>query len=192
VIPRLAALALFALLPLAASAQTPTPPPLGAPSPTPLQPGDAFGQEVTLPDRTIIYFRGRGKWDSALETLLDAFGSLNQYVDKQGIKPSGPPLTVYTDTNDSGFQFLAALPIAATPADPPKGDIAVGKAPTGRALKFTHRGSYDSMDTTYEAITNYLDEKRLDAKDMFIEQYISGPLKSGDDKLVANVYVPVK
>ncbi len=27
------------------------------------------------------------------------------------------------------------------------------------------------MDTTYEAITNHLDEKQLDAKDLFIEEY---------------------
>jgi len=126
------------------------------------------------------------------ETLVDAFGSLNDYVSKQGIKPSGPALTIFTETSDRGFQFLAALPIDAPPANPPKGDIAIGKAPTGRALKFTHRGSYDAMDTTYEAITNYLDEKRLDAKDMFIEEYTGGPLKPGDEKLLVYVYVPVK
>ncbi len=48
------------------------------------------------------------------------------------------------------------------------------------------------MDSTYEAITNHLDEKQLDAKDLFIEEYAD---RSGDDepdKLVVNVYVPVK
>ena len=174
-------------------AQPAKPPPgMVAPSPSPLKPGDPFGEEMTLPDTTIIYLRGRGKWDSAYETLIDAFASLNDYVVKQGIKPNGPSLTIYTETSDSGFQFLAALPIAAPPSDPPKGDIAIGKAPTGKALKFTHRGSYDAMDTTYEAITNYLDDKRLDAKDMFIEEYVSGPLKAGDENLLVNVYVPVK
>ena len=31
------------------------------------------------------------------------------------------------------------------------------------------------MDSTYEAITNYLDDKRLEAKDLFIEEYASDP-----------------
>ncbi len=79
-----------------------------------------------------------------------------------------------------------------SPADPPKGDIGVGKTPTGRALKFTHRGSYDAMDTTYEAITNYLDQKNLDAKDTFIEEYAGGPLKKGEENLLVTVYVPIK
>jgi effector-binding domain-containing protein len=48
------------------------------------------------------------------------------------------------------------------------------------------------MDNTYEAITNYLDEKRLDAQDLFIEEYVTDPLTTAEDKLVVNVFVPVK
>jgi effector-binding domain-containing protein len=48
------------------------------------------------------------------------------------------------------------------------------------------------MDTTYEAITNYLDDKQLEAKDLFIEEYATDPLKTEPGKLVVNVFVPVK
>ena len=161
-------------------------------APGPLQPGDAFGEPVTLPPKTIIYIKGHTNWDAAFDTLVDAFKSLNEYLDKQGIKPSGPAMTIYTQTDDTGFQFEAAMPIAAAPANPPKGDIAVGEAPSGKALKFVHRGSYDAMDSTYEAITNYLDDKRLEAKDLFIEEYATDPGKSDPNKLVVNVFVPVK
>jgi effector-binding domain-containing protein len=163
-----------------------------AASPSPLQPGDAFGEQVILPERTIVYLKGEGRWDTAFETLIDAFKSLNQYLDKQGISANGPAMTIYTETNDSGFQFQAALPIAEAPKNPPKGDIAIGKSPSGKALKFVHRGSYDAMDTTYEAITNYLDDKQLEAKDLFVEEYVGDPIKTPEDKLVVNVYVPVK
>jgi effector-binding domain-containing protein len=161
-------------------------------SPSPLQPGDAFGEQVTLPGRTIISLKGHTNWDAAFETLVDAFKSLNEYLDKQGIKPNGAALTIYTQTDDTGFSFEAAMPIAEAPANPPKGDIAVGQSPSGKALKFVHRGSYDSMDSTYEAITNYLDDKGLEAKDLFIEEYTTDPVKTAPDKLVVNVFVPVK
>ena len=68
----------------------------------------------------------------------------------------------------------------------------VGQAPAGKALKFVHRGAYDAMDSTYEAITNYLDDKGLEAKDLFIEEYASDPVTTAQDKLVVNVFVPVK
>ena len=101
-------------------------------------------------------------------------------------------MTIYTQTDDSGFNFRAALPVAEPPKDPPKGDIGVGPAPSGTALKFVHRGSYDAMDSTYEAITNYLDDKQLEAKDLFIEEYVSDPVTTDPDKLLVNVLVPIK
>ena len=170
----------------------PMPPVTGPASPSPLQPGDAFGLEVVLPERTIIYLQGHSDWNSAFDTLVDAFKSLNEYLAKQGIKPTGPAMTIYTQTDDTGFDFRAAMPVAEAPKDPPKGDIAVGQAPSGKALKFVHRGSYDAMDSTYEAITNYLDDKQLEAKDLFIEEYVSDPTTTDQSKLVVNVLVPIK
>jgi effector-binding domain-containing protein len=164
----------------------------GSPRPDNLQPGDAFGDEVTLAEQTIVYFSGSGKWDNAFETIVDGFKTVNAYLEKQGIKPSGPPMTIYTATNDASFQFWAAVPVAEPPKDAPTGDIAVGKSTSGKAYKFIHRGSYDEMDTTYDAITSFLDENRLDAKDLFIEQYLTDPVATPEDKLVVEVYVPVK
>jgi effector-binding domain-containing protein len=188
-------IALMLALAVGAVAQGPAPksPPASGPaSPAPLQPGDAFGEQVTLPERTIIYLKGYSKWDSAFDTLVDAFKSLQEYLDKQDVKASGSPITIYTQTDDAGFSFQAALPVAQAPKDPPKGDIAVGQTPSGKALKFVHRGSYDSMDSTYEAITNYLDDKQMEAKDLFIEEYATDPVKTDPSKLVVYVFVPVK
>jgi len=180
----------------ASQAQTsqvdPMPPITGPATPQPLQPGDAFGEEVTMPERTIVYLQGHSNWDAAFETIVDAFKSLHEYLDKQGTKPSGPAMTIYTETTDTGFNFRAAFPVAETPKEAPKGDTAVGPSPSGKALKFVHRGSYDAMDSTYEAITNYLDAKQLEAKDLFIEEYVTDPLTAKADNLVVNVLVPVQ
>jgi effector-binding domain-containing protein len=171
----------------------PAPPPPGAePSPSPLKPGDAFGLEVMLPERTMVYLKGHTNWDTAFDTLVESFKTLHAFMDKEGIAANGPAMTIYTQTDETGFSFEAAYPIAQTPANPPKGDIAVGPAPSGKALKFVHRGSYDAMDTTYEAITNYLDDHQLDAKDLFIEEYTTDPATSNQDKLVIDVFVPIK
>jgi effector-binding domain-containing protein len=177
-----------------ATAQTPGP---GGTSPDasqvrPGRPADPFGQQVTLPERTVVYLKGSGNWDSAFETLVDAFKSIYGYLEKEGIRPSGPALAIYTRTDDVGFDYEAAVPISQEPQTRPQGDIQLGPAPSGNALKFTHRGSYDDMDTTYEAITNYLDEKQLEAKDVFIEEYLTDPIKTPEDQLIINIFVPTK
>jgi effector-binding domain-containing protein len=172
--------------PAAPPAQAPASPPAAAPS------GQPFATEVTMTEKTIVYFSGSANWDTAFETIVDGLRSVNGVLQKQGIAAAGAPMVIYTSTDDSGFQFQAAVPIAEAPASPPQGDIKVGKSPAGRALKFIHQGPYDAMDTTYEAITNYLDEKNLEAKDLFIEQYVTDPITTPEDKLVIEVYVPIK
>jgi effector-binding domain-containing protein len=173
---------------------SPTTPPASATAPTTqpaAQTADPFGEEITLTPKTVLIYTGNATWDSAFESLIDAFKSLNAFLDKQGIKPAGNPLIVYTSTDDNGFVFQAEMPVDQEPRNMPK-NMSVGKSPEGKALKFVHRGSYDNMDNTYEAITNHLDDKKLEAKDLFIEEYTTDPLKTAEDKLVINVYVPLK
>lgn len=172
-----------------------TPPSVNNPGQTPpaaqVQVADPFGEETTLTAKTMVIAKGTATWDAAFETLIDSFKKLAAMLDKQGIKASGNAMIVYTSTDDSGFTFLAELPVDQEPKNLGK-DFSVGKSPEGKALKFVHRGSYDNMDNTYEAITNHLDDKKLEAKDTFIEEYITDPLTTAEDKLVINVYVPLK
>jgi effector-binding domain-containing protein len=170
------------------AAQTPAPPP---PAAAPVQTADPFGEQITLEPKTVVIIKGNANWDSAFDTLIDSFKSLSALLDKQGIKPAGNSMIVYTSTDDTGFTFLAEVPVEQDPKNLTKA-MSMGKSPDGKALKFVHRGSYDNMDNTYEAITNHLDDKKLEAKDTFIEEYITDPLKTAEDKLVINVYVPLK
>jgi effector-binding domain-containing protein len=169
-----------------AAAETPA-----APAAAPVQAADPFGEETTLAPKTVVVLKGSANWDSAFETLIGSFKTLSALLDKQGIKSAGNPIIVYTSTDDTGFTFLAEIPVDQDPKSLAK-DMSMGKSPDGKALKFVHRGSYDNMDNTYEAITNHLDDKKLEAKDTFIEEYITDPLKTAEDKLVINVYVPLK
>jgi effector-binding domain-containing protein len=173
-------------------AQSSAPPPPAPKAETPAQAKDPFGLEVTLTPKTIIFMKGNSTWDKALENLQDAFKSVYALIERQGLARAGASMTIYTQADDTGFSYQAAVPLAEAPKDPPKGDIEVGQSPGGKALKFIHRGSYDSMDNTYEAITTYLDEKRLEAADSFIEEYETDPVTTPEDKFVVTVYVPLK
>ncbi len=157
-----------------AAAETPaTPPPAAA------QTADPFGEQITLAPKTVVIMKGNANWDSAFDTLIDSFKSLSALLDKQGIKPAGNSMIVYTSTDDTGFTYLAEIPVEQDPKNLTK-DMSIGKSPEGNALKFVHR------------VTNHLDDKKLEAKDTFIEEYITDPLKTAEDKLVINVYVPLK
>jgi effector-binding domain-containing protein len=180
--------------PAASPTASPSPSVAQTPAPAPTstaQTADPFGEPTTLEGKKVVIAKGTANWDSAFDTLIDSFKSLTALLAKQNIKPTGNVMIVYTATDDTGFSFLAEIPVDQDPKGLGK-DMSIGKSPDGKALKFVHRGSYDNMDNTYEAITNHLDEKKLEAKDMFIEEYLTDPLKTAEDKLVINVYVPLK
>jgi effector-binding domain-containing protein len=178
--------------PAPAASPSPSPSVAQTPAPTaPVQAADPFGEPITLEGKKVVVAKGNANWDSAFDTLVDSFKALNALLDKQGVKRAGNLMIVYTSTDDTGFSYLAEIPVEQDPKNLGK-DMSVGKSPEGKALKFVHRGSYDNMDNTYEAITNHLDDKKLEAKDTFIEEYITDPLKTAEDKLVINVYVPLK
>ena len=194
----LAAVLAFGLA-LSALAQALNPSPAAPPSPpapkaeAPAPAKEPFGVDVTLTPRTIIYMKGNGSWDNALETLQDAFKSVYAYLDKQCIQRSAPPMTIYTEFDDTNFTFQAAVPITEQPKEAPKGDIAAGQTPAGKALRFAYKGSFHQMeDTIYNAIPEYLDERQLDPSGTFIEEYQTDPVTTPEDKFDISIFVMLK
>ena len=190
----LAAVLAFGLASSAFAQTSSAPPPPPAPkAEAPAPSKEPFGVDVTLTPRTIIYMKGNGSWDNALETIQDAFKSVYAYLDKQGIQRSGPPMTIYTEFDDTNFTFQAAVPITEQPKEAPKGDIAAGQTPAGKALRFAYKGSFHQMeDTIYNAIPEYLDEKQLDPSGTFIEEYQTDPVTTPEDKFDIQIFVLLK
>ncbi len=152
-----------------------------------------MSQAVAVEARPAIISRGQGKWDEAEKLIPEALAKLQATAAKAGLPVNGRPVTVFTKTDDSGFSFEAMLPLAAAPEGKAKfaDGVEVGSSPSGKALKFQHRGAYDEIEATYEAIAAYLDEKGLDTKDLIVEEYLSD-FKGDDASVDVDIYVFLK
>jgi effector-binding domain-containing protein len=155
----------------------------------PTQSIDPFGQEVMLAAKPILYIKGSTSPEEALDAAIAAFRKIDAYLAQAGLAASGPPMMIYTTEN---FDYEAAIPLAEPPKSPPGDDIAIGTSPAGKVLKFVHRGPFDELPQTYEAITNYLDGKGLDAGPPLIEEYVTDPATAAADQLVVNVYASIR
>ncbi|MGJ0394911.1 MAG: GyrI-like domain-containing protein [Methylocystis sp.] len=152
-----------------------------------------MSQTVTVDARPAAVIKGQGKWDDAAKTLSEALAKLNDAVGKAGLAVNGRSFAVFTKTDDAGFSFEAMAPLSAAPEGAPKlpDGVAIGASPAGKALKFQHRGAYDEIEATYEAIAAYLDEKGLDTKDLIIEEYLTD-FKGDDANVDVDIYVFLK
>ncbi|AWN44088.1 GyrI-like domain-containing protein [Methylobacterium durans] len=183
-------------------------PPAGAPAPAAAPsprkalvetPGDANDvDEVSLPPKPAAILSGKAKWEEAVPSLKAAFARIEAELSKSGVVPTGRPIAVFAKTDDDGFQYEAMVPVAEIPAA--KGaekradgeGIRFGTTPSGKALRFPHKGSYDEIDGTYETLTAYLDAKDIVVQDRFIEEYVTDLNDRADEKLDVNIYALVK
>ena len=71
-------------------------------------------------------------------------------------------------------------------------DVKITQTPAGKSFRFGHKGAYDSIDDTYEVLTAYLDAKGIEAKESFIEEYITDELAPLDENFTLHIYVQPK
>ena len=152
------------------------------------------GETVDLPARPFAYIEGKADRDEIYGAILGSLGLVKRDMDKVGLKPSGRPLAVFVESDDSGFRYHAGFPLEAAPADKASlSDVVkIGQTPSGKAMRFQHVGSYADIDATYDAITAYLDEKGIDAQDSFVEEYVNDVKDADDPALEVNIYVLMK
>jgi len=161
-----------------------------APQPSARQ--EPFGEEVTLPERKVLFRRNKTSWVEAWVNLVAAFKTVRAEAERLKLKVTGPSLVIYRSTSDEGFEFDAALPIEGDAASPPGEDFKIEPTRTGKAIKFVYHGAFDAMDSTYENISNYIDSKRIDAEDLSIEEYVTDPTTTKPEEIVINIYMPLK
>ena len=186
--------------PAATPSPAASPSPAATPSPALAPPPDhsnAAGDMVELSARPAAYFEGKASRDEVYSAIMGSIAVVRNELTKANLKTAGNPLAVFLEADDEGFRYRAEVPLA---EPPPNGAtqlapaVKIGATPAGRAMRFEHRGAYDDIDATYEAITAYLDEKSIEAQDVFLEEYLNDKdIKTSDDpNLQVDIYVMLK
>ena len=148
---------------------------------------------LNIPVRPALMVQGTSDWTDGYTAIENAFQRLRAEIARAGLKANGTPLAVFVFTDDMGFRFQGMLPIEEPAAAPALGaEFRLGKTPGGRAVKFEHRGAYDEIDATYDAVTAWLDDRDLVAHDFFVEEWLKAGSSASDIDAAVDVYVFVK
>lgn len=178
-------------------AAPPSPPQPGTPAPgaSTAQAGDGvdaagFGDEVTLTARPALVLTGKATWDDLYGTFRRSLDELTGIATAQNLTRSGPPMIRFLSSTDEQADFEAILPVS-SPLDQPDKLLPArpGTTPGGQAYRFVHFGGYDTMEQTYDEITNFLDERSIQAEDSFVEEYVRDPKSTSEVDLATYIYV---
>jgi effector-binding domain-containing protein len=151
-------------------------------------------KEETIAAHAALTTHGATTSDDGYAKISEAVAKLRAAAQKAGLKENGRPLAVFSDAADNDFQFDAMLPVDVPPGA--KLDLGPGvslaQTPSGKALRFEHRGPYDDIDSTYDAIAAYLDAKGLEARNLYSEEFLNDAQDSSDMKLQVDIHVFMK
>ncbi len=161
--------------------------------PPPGVPSDASAATLELMPRTVAYLHASANWEDGFKTVRGELDKVAAAIKKAGLTASGHPFALFVETDDKSFQFDAMVPIAEKPAVSELSDgVKIGQSPAGKAIKFLHRCAYDEIDSTYDLITAFLDEKGLESQNRFIEEYLTDTTEPDDANLEADIYILLK
>ncbi len=168
------------------SAETGSKPPPGVPD-------DASAVTFELTSRPVAYTTASAEWADGFKSVVGEIAKVEAAIKKAGLTPAGHPFALFLATDDKSFQFEAMVPLAEKPDGKNLSDgVKIGEFPSGKAMKFLHRGAYDDIDSTYDLITAFLDEKGLESQNRFVEEYLTDTTEPDDANLEADIYVFLK
>jgi effector-binding domain-containing protein len=115
------------------------------------------------------------------EFLRGAFGEVMGALAVQHRSPAGPPYGRYRLAPD-GFDVEAGFPTDEAVAA--SGRVSPAELPGGPVATALHRGGYEDVGTTYEAVTEWLAGHGYQTADDPWESYLDGPMVAEPRTLV--------
>ncbi|MBI5231759.1 MAG: GyrI-like domain-containing protein [Coriobacteriales bacterium] len=131
------------------------------------------------------------------EQIPEAFGRLYHWIGQSGIPHVGPPHGVYItppdETPDAGPVWEVWAPIDPdTPESPPDpGGIGVKKVEPLTVAKTVHVGPYESLESPYHQLAEWIDAKGFASSGPTMELYLSDPDEVPPEQYVTEIRMPV-
>lgn len=112
-----------------------------------------------------------GFYDRAYRTVMQVLGG-------QGISPAGPALGAYFGAPSETVDVAAGFPVSGRVT--PEGEVRLVELPAGRVAEIIHRGSYDTLAQTYQALEDWVRSEGLVPGEITWESYETMPTPEAD------------
>lgn len=139
-------------------------------------------QEVSLPPSPALAHRTKTTAEKMHDEIKKAQTIFTKQLGSLQLKSTGFMMAEFLASSEGEYDVTFYMPVSEPQAF---------MMPVGKRLKFIHKGAYDLIDQTYEEIADELDEKKITAQDMVLEEY-SVDINAPDNALQVNIYIAKK
>lgn len=128
-----------------------------------------------LPPTHALVLRRRAPRDDVAATLAECLPAVFGYAQRHGVAMTGPPFARYLEISMGSLLIEGGVPVAAPHTVESGEEIEALTLPAGRAAVAIHRGPYDRLPATYQAIEEWISGKGLAAAGPPREVYLTDP-----------------
>jgi effector-binding domain-containing protein/uncharacterized protein YndB with AHSA1/START domain len=145
---------------------------------------------------TVAYLASQSSKDPAAigEAIGAAYTKIVAFMKTEGLQQAGPPITINTRWDDTGYGFDAAIPVDKSPAKdlPPDSPVKVKQTYGGKTLKIVFKGPYGGMPPSYAKLEAFMAARGYESAGPSWDEYVSDPGTTPEADLTTNIYQPVK
>ena len=127
--------------------------------------------------------------DFLQKTLDKGFAGIMAYLQQLQQAPAGPPFTIYYNTDAENLEIEFGFPVFQE--IPGRYNIKSSETPSGEALICLYTGSYNSIDSVYDAMTHWIKDTSYELMPLVYEMYLNYPEKS-PQALKTQIAIPLK
>lgn len=138
----------------------------------------------------VISIRTRSAVGDLPQVLGAAYGSIMNYLSGIGVEPAGAPFVGYYNMDMQDLDIEVGFPVAKSLAG--KDEIKASVIPAGKRVSCYYKGPYSQMESTYNAIMEWVADNGYTWTGLSYEFYFNSPMDVPESELLTEIVLMLK
>lgn len=118
--------------------------------------------------------------------LGSVYGEIASLFGTDGINCTGAPFVIYYNLDMDDLDIEAGFPVSGALKD--YGRVKRSVLPGGEQATAVHKGSYETIEDTYNKLNAFCTEQNRKPQDKVYEEYLNSPEDTAPEDLLTNIY----
>jgi effector-binding domain-containing protein len=140
-------------------------------------------------ERATASIRMRTSMEGLKQELGRAYGEIMQLLGSQGVQPAGAPFSIYYNMDMEDLDVEMGFPVAG--AFNAGGRVKPGVLPGGRTAVCVHKGSYETIGDSYNALSAFIQQNGAAPRGLCYEFYLTDPQVTNPQDLLTEINFPL-
>lgn len=147
--------------------------------------------DFEVPAKVLLSVRDTASSEMIAKKIALMYEKISRFIKKEGLSPTGAPLTIYHSFNLNTYDIETCIPILS--CIPTPHDISCIEVQPQKAVMIKYFGVRNLISNAYSALQIYLNDNGLYATGPSWEEHITNPTMEADSTAwQTNIYFPIK